>query len=72
MSRQHRLEPAGAPRHIVQRGNDRQLCFVSDAGHHRYLGNLREIALREGDHFTPISHPFLITSADAYRACKGL
>jgi putative transposase len=48
MPRQPRLDLAGVPQHIVQRGNDRQPCFFSDADHHRYLGELREIALREG------------------------
>ena len=48
MPRQPRLDLAGVPQHIVQRGNDRQPCFFSDADHHRYLGELREIVLREG------------------------
>ncbi|EQD71222.1 hypothetical protein B1B_04580, partial [mine drainage metagenome] len=43
MPRQPRLDLAGVPQHIVQRGNDRQPCFFSDAGPHRYLGELREI-----------------------------
>lgn len=48
MSRQPRLDLAGVPQHVVQRGNDRQPCFFADADHHRYLDDLREIALHEG------------------------
>ena len=48
MPPQPRLDLAGVPQHIVQRGSDRQPCFFSDDDHHRYLGKLHEIALREG------------------------
>ncbi len=47
MPRQPRLDLAGVPQHIVQRGNDRQPCFFQDIDHVRYLGELREICLRE-------------------------
>ena len=48
MPRQPRLDLANIPQHIVQRGNDRQPCFFSDVDYVRYLGDLREIVLREG------------------------
>jgi putative transposase len=47
MPRQPRLDLAGVPQHIVQRGNDRQPCFFQDVDHVRYLDELREICLRE-------------------------
>jgi hypothetical protein len=47
MPRQPRLDLAGVPQHIVQRGNDRQPCFFQDIDHVRYLDELREICLRE-------------------------
>ncbi len=48
MARRPRIDLPGIPQHIVQRGNDRQPCFFTDADRHRYLQDLREIALREG------------------------
>jgi putative transposase len=47
MPRQPRLDLAGIPQHIVQRGNDRQPCFFSEIDYLRYLDDLREITLRE-------------------------
>lgn len=48
MPRQPRLDLAQIPRHVVQRGNDRQPCFFTDLDRVRYLQDLREIAMREG------------------------
>jgi putative transposase len=47
MPRLPRLDLAGLPQHIVQRGNDRRPCFFQDIDHLRYLDELREICLRE-------------------------
>jgi REP element-mobilizing transposase RayT len=47
MPRQPRLDLAGVPQHIVQRGNDRQPCFFQDIDHVRYLDELREICQRD-------------------------
>ena len=30
MARLSRVSPIGVPQHIVQRGNNRQVCFASD------------------------------------------
>ncbi len=46
MPRQPRLDLAGVPQHIVQRGNDRQPCFFEDIDRIRYLDELREVAGR--------------------------
>jgi putative transposase len=48
MPRQPRLDLAGVPQHIVQRGNDRQPCFFDDVDRVRYLDSLREISLKLG------------------------
>jgi putative transposase len=48
MPRQPRLDVAGVPQHVVQRGNDRQPCFFAPVDCIRYRDDLREIALREG------------------------
>jgi putative transposase len=47
MPRQPRIDLAGIPQHIVQRGNDRQPCFFNDIDRIRYLDELREISLHE-------------------------
>jgi len=48
MPRLPRVDLAGIPQHIVQRGNDRRPCFFTDIDRIRYLDELREITLREG------------------------
>ncbi len=48
MPRMSRLELAGIPMHVVQRGNDRQACFRADADRRRYLEYVREAAARCG------------------------
>ena len=48
MPRKPRLDLAEVPQHIIQRGNDRQPCFFTDADYLRYLAELREISLHEG------------------------
>ena len=47
MHRLPRLELAGVPQHVVQRGNDRRPCFFCAADYERYRNELREIAMRE-------------------------
>ena len=42
MARQPRLALPGIPRHVVQRGNDRQACFAAESDYQRYLQELRE------------------------------
>ena len=48
MPRRHRIDLPGIPQHIVQRGNDRQPCFFTEADYLCYRTLLREAALREG------------------------
>ena len=42
MARLPRISPAGVPVHVIQRGNNRQACFVSDEDHKAYVGWLKE------------------------------
>ena len=44
MPRRPRLAPIGVPQHIVQRGNNRQVCFTSDNDIAAYAGWLDEAA----------------------------
>lgn len=48
MARQPRSNVAGIPQHIVQRGNNRQHCFVDEFDRRRYLANLAEASERYG------------------------
>ncbi|HEB70377.1 MAG TPA: hypothetical protein ENI88_12265 [Desulfobulbus sp.] len=42
MARLPRISPIGIPVHLIQRGNNRQACFVSDEDHGAYAGWLKE------------------------------
>jgi putative transposase len=44
MSRLKRVAPIGVPQHIIQRGNNRQICFGSDEDRVAYIGWLKEYA----------------------------
>ena len=44
MARLPRIEFADIPQHVVQRGNDRQPCFLDEADYRRYLRGLQEAA----------------------------
>lgn len=38
MARLPRLGPAGIPQHVIQRGNNPQVCFCSEPGMITYAG----------------------------------
>lgn len=44
MVRLARILPVGVPVHVIQRGNNRQVCFASDEDHGAYAGWLVEYA----------------------------
>jgi REP-associated tyrosine transposase len=46
MPRRARLRIAGAPLHIIQRGNNRGACFFADQDYGYYLQRLGELAVR--------------------------
>jgi len=45
MPRQPRLDLPGIAQHVIQRGNDRQPCFFTEADYLCYLRELRELTL---------------------------
>lgn len=49
MPRKPRVCPAGGARHIIQRGNNRQVCFGDESDFAAYAHWLREAAKRWGD-----------------------
>ena len=48
MARLPRIDIAGIPQHVVQRGNNRLPCFLDDQDRQRYLQCLRQALLRFG------------------------
>lgn len=69
MSRRPRLALPGIPLHIIQRGNNRQACFVADEDYLFYLDWLREYAGKTGCHIHAYilmtNHVHLLLSADS-------
>ena len=45
MPRQRRLDLPGVPQHVIQRGNNRQPCFLREQDYRCYLSQLGEAAL---------------------------
>ncbi|MEA1934402.1 MAG: transposase [Thermodesulfobacteriota bacterium] len=48
MARLLRISPKKIPVHVIQRGNNRQACFVSDDDHGAYVAWLKEYAKKYG------------------------
>ncbi len=46
MARLSRISPIGIPVHIIQRGNNRQACFVCDEDHAAYAGWLSDYSVK--------------------------
>ncbi|MBI1175143.1 MAG: transposase [Sideroxydans sp.] len=46
MPRKARIRHAGVPQHVIQRGNNRAVCFFTDADYRLYLDSLQEGATR--------------------------
>ncbi len=44
MARRQRVAPTGVPQHVIQRGNNRQVCFASEDDMRAYLSWLTEYA----------------------------
>ena len=44
MARLVRVSPVGVPQHIIQRGNNHQVCFASEADMKAYLARLKEFS----------------------------
>lgn len=47
MARLTRVSPVGVPQHIVQRGNNRQVCFGSEDDMKAYLNWLKEYSMKQ-------------------------
>lgn len=48
MSRLRRVAPVGVPQHVIQRGNNRQICFGGEADMVAYIAWLKEYSCKFG------------------------
>lgn len=76
MSRRPRLCPAGIAQHVVQRGNNRQACFVADADFRAYLEWLAEAARASAvavhAYVLMTNHVHLLVTPEADQAVSGM
>jgi len=76
MPRQLRLTLPGVAAHIVQRGNDRMVCFRSDSDRLLYLAHLRRLALKfecaVHAYCLMTNHVHLLVTPQRTGACAGL
>ena len=68
MPRRPRIMLPNVPVHIIQRGNNRQICFAGDEDYRRYLDWLEEYAAKAGCHIHTYvlmtNHVHLLLTAD--------
>jgi putative transposase len=67
MARQPRIDLAGVPQHLIQRGNNRQACFYSDEERRRYLQWLDEAAQKYGGSI----HAFVLMNNHVHLLATG-
>jgi putative transposase len=48
MPRKPRFNLPGVPQHVVQRGNNREPCFLGEGDYRRYLDDLRDVSQKSG------------------------
>ncbi|WP_236009584.1 transposase [Vibrio ulleungensis] len=65
MARQLRNMPQGMAQHVIQRGNNRQACFVDDFDRHAYLSWLNKYALKYQVHI----HAWVLMSNHVHILC---
>ena len=76
MARLPRFEFVGIPQHVVQRGNDRQPCFVAEEDYRRYLLGLQEASLESAcrihAYVLMTNHVHLVVTPDASRGVSRM
>lgn len=65
MARLARISPEGIPIHVIQRGNNRQACFVDDEDYILYASCLKEYAAR----FTVEVHAWVLMTNHVHFLC---
>lgn len=76
MARLPRFEFVGIPQHVVQRGNDRQPCFIAGEDYRRYLRGLQEASLENAcrihAYVLMTNHVHLVVTPDATRGVSRM
>ena len=76
MPRSLRLDPAGVPQHVLQRGNNRAACFFGDVDRRFYLKCLSESAALRGcrihAYVLMTNHVHLLVTPDKPRAIGAM
>lgn len=65
MARLPRISPADVPVHLIQRGNNRQLCFVTEEDYVAYVGWLTEYAKK----YNVEVHAWVVMSNHVHLLC---
>jgi len=65
MARLARITPAGVPVHLIQRGNNRQICFASEDDFIAYLGWLKTYA----KHYQVHIHAWVLMTNHVHLLC---
>ncbi len=65
MARRLRVAPTGIPQHVIQRGNNRQVCFASEDDMRAYLSWLKEYAQKYKVHI----HAWVLMSNHVHLLC---
>ena len=67
MARQPRIDLAGIPQHVIQRGNNREICFFEDDDRHHYLEWLRKAA----EHYGGFVHAYVLMPNHVHLLATG-
>ncbi|MBT3348363.1 MAG: transposase [Thiotrichales bacterium] len=65
MARLKRITPAGIPQHIIQRGNNKRVCFTSDADMKAYLKWLKDFS----DKYSVSIHAWVLMTNHIHILC---
>ncbi len=68
MARLARVSPIGIPQHIVQRGNNRQVCFGSEEDMKAYLNGLKAFSKK---YFVDV-HAWVLMTNHVHLLCTPL
>lgn len=76
MARKPRIDVAGVPQHLIQRGVDRSVCFCDDLDREFYLANLQEAAracdCRIHAYVLMTNHVHLLATGEAIGAISAM
>ncbi len=68
MARLPRVSPIGIPQHVIQRGNNRQVCFASEQDFYAYIGWLKDYA----DKYQVEVHAWVLMTNHVHLLCTPL